>query len=273
MKIKDKVLKRIFDFYVFSNIHVAFAAFSLTKITLVTNGISENRSSLFVFFATLFSYNLIRFVRLNSIKSWYAEWVKSNRRKLLFLSLLAFIVLVYLLFNIRFKALLVLLPFGLFTLFYTFPIKRFALREKPGFKLFIIAISWAGITVLFPLVQNYFQLRLEDYLVFIQRFLFVFAITIPFDIRDLNYDSKNMRTLPQTVGISNSKKIAIISILLFMIIDFMLDISNKIKVVDFVVVLMSMFFIYRSSTKKSKYYTSFVIEAIPILWVVLLYIF
>ena len=31
-------------------------------------------------------------------------------------------------------------------------------------------------------------------------FTFILAITIPFDIRDLNYDSENLKTLPQIVG-------------------------------------------------------------------------
>lgn len=71
------------------------------------------------------------------------------------------------------------------------------LRNIPGLKLFLIAFSWAGITVLFPLIQNYMSIRITDWITFIQRFLFVLVITIPFDIRDINYDNNELKTLPQ----------------------------------------------------------------------------
>lgn len=43
-------IKKIIDFYVFSNIHVAFATFCLVKITLLNIGVSENMTAWFVFF-------------------------------------------------------------------------------------------------------------------------------------------------------------------------------------------------------------------------------
>jgi len=269
MKSIKQFFKKIFDFYVFSNIHVALASFSLTKLTLLRIGISDNITPLFVFFSTLLSYNFIRFYRLNTIKSWYNNWVKENLNSLIAVSLFSLIALLFLIFQIRLKALFVLFPFSLFTFLYVFPIKKISLREKPGIKLLLIAISWAGITVFFPLVQNYMQLRFVDYLVFIQRFFLVFALTIPFDIRDLPYDNKEMRTIPQMFGVKTAKLLALFAITLFILLDFIINSTNQIKIIDFIIGLLTAYLVLNMDIKKSKYYTSFVLEGIPILWLIL----
>lgn len=261
-------LKKIFDFYVFSNLHVALATFSLTKISLLEIGISANTAPWFVFFSTLLAYILIRFLRLNTIKSWFTNWFIANKNYLVFISFISLVFLVYFTFKIRLKALLILFPFVLFTVLYTFPVKRFSLREKAGIKLFLIAISWAGITVLFPLVQNYIQLRTTDYLTFLQRFLFVFAITIPFDIRDLQYDKKEMQTIPQVFGVKKSKILSISILILFFLLDFIKKTPNQIIITDFIISIIAIILIYYMKVNRNKYYTSFFIEAIPILWLI-----
>ena len=271
METKKKILtqlKKIFDFYVFSNLHVALATFSLTKITLLEIGISDNVAPCFVFFSTLFAYNLIRFSRLNTIKSWFTNWFILNKNYLLFITLISLVFLMFFALKIRLKAILLLFPFTLFTLFYTFPVKRFALREKAGIKLFLIAISWAGITVLFPLVQNYIQLRTSDYLTFLQRFLFVFAITIPFDIRDLQYDKKEMQTIPQVIGVEKSKILSVSVLILFFLFDFIKNTPQQIKITDFIISVIAIVLIYNMKINRNKYYTSFFVEAIPILWLI-----
>ncbi len=266
---KTSIFKKNFDFYIFSNIHVALAAFCLTKITLLEVGISDNTAPFFVFLATLISYNMIRLMRLNSIKSWFNNWFVTHQKHILILLLLAFLPLLYLLFQIRLKPLLVLFPFALFTLLYTFPVSKFSLREKPGVKLFLIALSWAGITVFFPLVQNFMQLRDVDFITFLQRFLFVFAITIPFDIRDLQYDKESMKTIPQQIGIQNSKRLAIILIVLFFILEFFKTSDLQSIIIVFLISVLSILLIYKMIIKRSKYYTSFFIEALPIVWLLL----
>ncbi len=263
-------LKKIFDFYVFSNLHVALAAFALTKITLLEIGISDNVAPWFVFFSTLLAYNLIRISRLNIIKSWFTDWFITNKKYLLFISFISLMFLVYFTFKIRFKALLVLFPFTLFTLFYTFPVKRLSLREKAGIKLFLIAVSWAGITVLFPLAQNYIQLRATDYLTFLQRFLFVFAITIPFDIRDLQYDKKEMQTIPQVFGVEKSKILSISVLILFFLFNLLKQVQPQLKISDFLISIIAIILIYNMKVDRNKYYTSFFIEAIPVLWLIFL---
>ncbi len=266
-------LKNIFNFYIFSNIHVAFATFCLVKITLFEVGISDAIAPLFVFFSTLVSYNIIRMLRVSTIKSWFTIWYAKNRKNIYLLTSVSSAFLIYFLFQLRLKAILILAPFTLLTLFYVFPIAKFSLRERARMKLFLIAISWAGITVLFPLVQNYLILRNIDYITFLQRFLFVFAITIPFDIRDLKYDKPSLNTIPQVIGIKKSKYLAIAILFIFILLEIFKHLFFHFSFVPetLFVFILSVWLIYNVSVDKNKYYTSFFMEAIPVFWYFIIY--
>ena len=267
---KNKLLTKVFDFYIFSNIHVAFATFSLVKITLLNIGILKNTSAWFVFFSTLLSYNIIRLLRLDSIKNWYNIWIKNNIKPLYFINSLSLISIIYLSFYLHLKSVIVLFPFVLATLFYTFPLKKYSLRNIANLKLFLIAFSWAGITVLFPLSQNYITPRTIDYFVFLQRFLFIIVITIPFDIRDLDYDSKKLRTLPQQIGIKKTKIFGLALLLIFNIIEFLKPTTEQALFSTCLITLISAVFLIYSNQKQSKYYSAFFIESIPIIWFLLI---
>ncbi len=264
-------IKNIINFYIFSNIHVALVAFCLTKITLLNVGISENATAWFVFFSTLVSYNLIRFLRIETIKKWFQEWFESNKKPLYILTAFSLLFLIYFTFQLRLKALFVLSPFSLFTLFYVFPIKKYSLRNVAGLKLFLIAVSWAGITVLFPLVQNYIMPRTVDYINFLQRFLFVVAVTIPFDIRDFDYDAKSLQTLPQQIGVEKSKFIGILFLLLFFFLEFFKsDLTSQNLLSILLITVVSSILLLKANINQSKYYSAFFVESIPILWFLLI---
>ncbi len=267
---KMQRIKNIIKFYIFSNIHVALATFCLTKITLLEIGISENKTPLFVFFATLVSYNCIRFLRIEKVSNWFQKWFELNEKYLYVLTGLSLLLLIYFAFFLRLKALVVLLPFSLFTLFYVFPLKKYTLRNIAGLKLFLIAISWAGVTVLFPLIQNFITPRAIDYITFIQRFLFVTVITIPFDIRDFEYDSKNLKTLPQQVGIQKSKFVGVLLLLLFFFLEFFKNTMSSNSIITLlIIVIISAILLVKSTTNQHKYFSAFFVESIPIIWFLL----
>jgi hypothetical protein len=263
-------LLKIVDFYIFSNIHVSFVAFFLVKITLITIGISENISAWFVFFSTLLSYNIIRFLRVSDIKNWYNLWIKQHLKMLYSISIISVIALVYLTFQLRLKAILILIPFSLATLFYVFPLKRYSLRNVAGLKLFLIAFSWAGITVLFPLVQNYMSLRSVDWIVFIQRFLIIIVLTIPFDIRDMNYDVSKLKTLPQQLGIQKTKHFGLVLLIVFFFLEFIKPVEEKQLIIVLLISFLSGFILLKATNTQNKYYSALFVEAIPIVWYLLM---
>lgn len=267
--------KRLFQFYIFGNIHVAIATFCLVKITLLQYEIIENKTAMFVFFSTLVSYNLIRFLRISDIANWFSDWLRRNRKLLYLLTIISAVSVGYLIFQLKFNALLWLSPFVVFTFFYgvSLPIKNKPLRKFAGMKSFLIAISYAGITVLFPLVQNDVEINIQVWIVFMQRFLFISMIIIPFDIRDLHVDSKSLKTLPQLFGVKMTKILGFIFGLIFVLLEFLKSsfVMNQLIIVLIVTVISSLFLIY-SKENQSKYYSSFWVESLPIFWFLLVYI-
>lgn len=267
---KDNLLTKLFNFYIFSNIHVAFAAFCLVKITLLNIGVSENKIAWFVFFSTLLSYNIIRLLRLSSITNWHQLWIVSNKNALYFLVLSSAFIILYLSFTLRLKAILILIPFSIATLFYAIPFKKYSLRNLPGFKIFLIAVSWAGITVLFPLVQNYITLRVVDYITFFQRILFVIVITLPFDIRDLDFDSDSLKTIPQSIGINKTKIFGALLLIILFIVGFLKPTEEHAIWTTFIITMFTGFILYKTTKKQSKYHSAFFVESLPILWYLLI---
>jgi 4-hydroxybenzoate polyprenyltransferase len=83
------------------------------------------------------------------------------------------------------------------------------LRDLPYLKIFLIALSWAWITVLGPVTLKEEPFSWSILLMLLERACFVFAITIPFDIRDLALDqSAEVDTLPAYWGMNTAKNIA-----------------------------------------------------------------
>jgi len=269
-----RYLKKLFNFYIFGNLHVALASFSLTKLSLLTQQNSANTIPLFVFFATVLSYNYIRLMRIKTIKSGYYNWISHWRVYLILLSVLTSIACAFLIVQIRWQALLSLIPFALLTGFYVLPpviSKKMNLRTLPGFKIFLIAFTWAGITVLFPLAQ-YGMENKPIFWLFFQRFLFVFVLTLPFDIRDVTYDSATLKTLPVWLGIKNVKVLGLIVLGLFLFVEIAILKPANQEVEIFIALCLGVLLL-RSSTKKSQYYYAFWVEGIPIFWLVLYYMF
>ena len=267
-----QVLRRSFEFYVFGNIHVALAAYCLTKISFIQFEISNQSLANFVFFSTILSYNMIRLLQLNEINSMMAIWIKANKRSLIALNSLALMLCVYYLLNFSLVEIIVLLPLLLATVFYVIPFKKkfSGLRNIPGLKLFLIAITWTGLTLYLPLFSADLNTSQQVLISGAQRFLFIIAITIPFDIRDAQFDLPELHTLPQVIGINNSKIIALIALALIVVADFWIPHENtNLLWIDVFIMSLSMLMIVFTGMKQSRFYTAFWIESLPILWYLL----
>ncbi len=269
-----QIMKRLFDFYIFSNIHVAVGAFCFVKITLLSFGISENETALFVFFSTILSYNFIRFMDLPLKETVFGIWFYKNKKHLLLISFISGIFCLFYLIGFEKLALFVLAPFVVMTVFYgmKLPKKAFSLRRIPGLKIFVIAFCFAGITVLFPLAQNKIEFSLQVVSLFLQRLFFVILITLPFDIRDINYDSKILKTIPQIFGVRIAKIIGVSLLFAVLILTYYYHLEKNMEF--YIVVLINLFAVVLllfSKSNQPKYYSSFLVEALPIIWYVLLY--
>ncbi len=275
-------LKKIIDFYIFSNIHVALAGFFLTKITLFKFGISNSLTPLFVALSIVVSYNFIRFFEIKTNRlHWFKSWFVNYKNQLLLLSIVSTLLLNYLVFFTEFnlQSIYILLPFAFMTFFYVVPFFKtkkieFSFRNFPSIKIISIAISWAGITVFFPLYEAEFEFNATVYLEFVQRFLFLIAITIPFDIRDVYVDEKFLKTLPQVIGVNHSKMIGYILLLLMILSEFYIHKNTDYNSFILLVIgIIAAAFLGFSSPRRTRFYTGFWIEGIPILWYGLIVLF
>ncbi|VAW22831.1 hypothetical protein MNBD_BACTEROID04-1895 [hydrothermal vent metagenome] len=99
-------------------------------------------------------------------------------------------------------------------------------------------------------------------------------MALPFDIRDVNIDSTILKTIPQTFGIPTSKAIGYVLLIVFVGLEFF---KNKDSFIDILIIILisiiTALFLRFSSPKKSRYYTSFWVELIPVMWLVLMVLF
>ncbi len=277
-----KLFRKIVVFYVFSNIHVALAGFSLTKITLIGFGLADNLTPLFVAFSILLSYNFIRFYEIkDGGLNWFKDWFFMYIKELLALMIFSIFGLGYISFFTEFnlKSILILFPFAFMTFFYAVPLFKIgklevSFRNFPMIKIFSIAIAWAGISVFFPLEEVNYQFTSAVYLEFFQRILFLLAITIPFDIRDVEADSKSLKTLPQTLGITNSKILGTLCLIGFLLLEtFKENFTYAGLLIVLIVSMITALFLWFTSSKQSRFYTGFWVESVPIIWLGLLVCF
>jgi 4-hydroxybenzoate polyprenyltransferase len=125
---------------------------------------------------------------------------------------------------------LILIPMGILSTTYVIPIIPFykncpSLRDLPYLKIFIIGLVWSLIIVGLPMLdtQSILKINTKLILALTQNFLFIIAITLPFDVRDLKFDEIiNLKTIPRLIGVKNSILLAEILLLISIIILFFL---------------------------------------------------
>jgi 4-hydroxybenzoate polyprenyltransferase len=167
----------------------------------------------FTFFATLFTYNFQRRVGNLHVSNAFS---RVERLLMLagFTGMLAFVMKLRL-HQIIFLALAGALSIGYAYPFFKYQGKKLSLREVPYLKLWLILIVWSISTVLVPLYQ---RIEPAELLLFsLQQFLFVLGLTIPFDIRDLRWDSPQLHTIPQVFGLRKARYLAMTSLALALI--------------------------------------------------------
>ncbi|MGB3776126.1 MAG: hypothetical protein WA951_12800, partial [Leeuwenhoekiella sp.] len=146
------------------------------------------------------------------------------------------------------------------------------LRTAPTIKIFVIAAVWAGATVYLPKIILDLDWGMEIAMILMQRFLFVLALILPFEIRDLAHDDKKLATLPQLLGIQKSIMVGYSILIMAGVLNLAYNGVNDLPVVAVFIILTGLA-IYYSKKLQNKYYASFWVEGIPIYcWVVSLFI-
>lgn len=274
------LLKQIFNFYIDSSIHVALAVFALSWVTLLEFGIPYDRAVLyFIFFASITGYNFVKYFGLARFHHRsLTNWLKLIQ----VFSLMCFIGMCYFALKLELISLVVILGFGVVTFLYAIPFlpnkilydKHKNLRNVSGLKVYIIALVWAGVTVVLPLLNNHVPLDTNVVVTGFQRFVFVTVLMFPFEIRDLIYDSLKLATIPQQIGIKNTKMVGVLLLMLFFLLEFLKPQLNVEHTVSLLITMfVTLMFLIFANRNQGRYYSSFWVEGIPLVWLLLLLVF
>ncbi|HUH28099.1 hypothetical protein [Gelidibacter sp.] len=275
-----KRLKPLFDFYINSSIHVALAVFSMTYVTLLELNLPTDWPLLFfAFFSTITGYNFVKYFGMAKFHHRrLAGWLKVIQ----LFSLICFLLMLWFLFQLKPKTIIYIGIFGLVTFLYAIPFlpKRYFmdqqqnLRNIGGLKVYVIALVWAGVTVLLPIFDANGVFNTDAWLMTMQRFLLVMLLMLPFEIRDLKYDSLKLATVPQKIGVKNTKLMGVAVGMFFFALEFLkAEWRVKLMALTMAVTLITLLFIVFADKKKSDYYSSFWVESVPIIWLILHLVF
>lgn len=213
-----------------TNLFISIAAVALTFETQVQLGMKPQLHPylLLIFFATLFEYNLHRLITVitnkEALNTDKHRWVKQHLFLFYMVVVISVIGFLWAVLYADKKVLFALGPIGLITIFYSVPVFKtkkniFRLREIPCLKIFLISFVWSSSTIFLPVIQSAATHNITNIMVMlVERFLFVFAITIPFDIRDMKADERQgLKTIPVLIGKTSALIVANIILLLFLI--------------------------------------------------------
>ncbi len=227
--------------------------------------------------------------KITSRKKWIAHYKKELRLITIVTSLLSFILIIKLDLVFYFSPLIII------ALFYTFSITRIlkiifpkysyfqkknyilfqkTIRDIPFLKIFIIIFCWTYLTFFFPLIYYNIGFSFDVIIHSFIRGFFLFAITIPFDIRDVKFDKT--LTIPSFFGIKQSKYISYFFLFLCEVLSLLLFIYKSIDFSTFLALYItfeiSLLFIFFIKKNSKELYFSFYIEGLSILMFILVYI-
>lgn len=284
-----KAFFSILDFLLFSNLFIAFCAVAQGLVTYFLLKVpADNYVLAFVFFSTLVIYNLSMLLSKpkEPQKSPFkrVRWIFSHHRLTISMTLIGILCVVPIgILYLSFQAKLLMGFVGLISIAYNFPFlsinqKKIGLRNLPGIKLFLIAFVWAISCVMLPIIElenNHFIIvpLSETLLLVAKRFLFICAITIPFDIRDLFQDKLyELKTIPVMLG---EKKAWIFCMMLLVACMLLLILFTKEINLDVIglslTLLLTGWLIFKSNLKRNEYYYFLFLDGTMILQCAILF--
>lgn len=203
---------------IYGNLLVSFSAGILTFGVSTYQGFQmAHLLGVCAFFATLFIYNLQRLMRFDHVKiqqSARHTWLVKNKSIMVFFCVSGVFgaIISYIFLGIE-SDLLLIIGLSIIGFLYAFSgLNIKALREVPIIKIYLISAVWALVSVFWPAFRQD-DLNQDTILLMFSVGFYVFAATIPFDIRDLIYDSASQKTIPQLVGVNFSRILGIASLL------------------------------------------------------------
>jgi len=258
------MIQRILNFYLKSSLHVglSIAAFSWLSFLQLKMAV-DTFLLMYIFCASVVAYNFMKYAQ---------HWIKDELFKLTFIKIITVISITGVLlcvFKIKYEvvvlsALLALLIYG-----YSYPvskhIKKF--RQTPLIKWLVITFIWATVSFIFPLLSVNASMAFDMILFeFVQRMVWVLALIIPFEIRDIEDDCQSGGSMIQRIGVMRAKIVSIILLILFFSLRNL--IYTQISVVNLLIYISLIIMLLFTQKNQGRYYSSLMVESLPMLWLI-----
>lgn len=268
-----RIFKQILNFYINSSIHVGLSCYALVRMTQYMFHIPSDESvANFAFFGTIMGYN---FVKYDALTRTHKLELRKELKLIVLFSFCSFLLAGYYFFQLQRIVQVISVAFLGILLLYTlpfFPNKKNA-RNWAGVKIYIVALCWVGVTIILPLLNANVSVGSDFYFKCVQRFILIFVLVLVFEIIDLKNDDPHLQTVPQQIGVKHTKILGYILLIVFCGLEFL---NSRINgnfqsvplqlVLIFVVAIVVALFLAFANENRSKYYTSFWVESIPIFW-------
>jgi len=288
-----KLFQPALDFLLFSNIFMSLCAVAQGLVTFYLIGSRPVMPVLVLLFtSTLGIYNFC--ILIINVKdpgqSPYkrVRWFYAHYRLMVTFTIVALLSLVPLFFLMSAEARILLMFLSVLSFFYGIPLfslsgQKFGLRNIPGLKPLLITLVWTMSTVLLPVLEaehnHLVAVSMRALTILIaKRFLFIAALTVPFDIRDLFQDKQSgLKTVPTVWGEKNAYLFCQLLLAGYIVLLFLFENSGPVSYwgnSDFwaltLTALLTGWLIFKSSREKNEYYYFFYLDGVLILQFVLL---
>ena len=276
-----------FEFLVFSHILIALCAAGQGLLTFIL----LQRPTIYwpilciLFFATLFTYNfrvILHYSRLNDAgaSSKRVAWIARHKLASSVIGIIALFAVVPFIFYLHLRTIIPLLVLGVLTIAYSFPFlqsKSAGLRQVPILKIFLIALIWASSSVLLPVMEIAPDLAPNRLLMLLaKRFIFVLALTLPFDIWDIKTDRiHKLITFATLLGERWTKTLSIALLLIDLALVYIFDYHLDVAVFSglWTTFLIASAFVVYATSRRSDFYYLFFMDGLMLLQPCLIFAF
>ncbi|MBT8190077.1 MAG: UbiA family prenyltransferase, partial [Bacteroidia bacterium] len=269
--------KSFLDLFIYSSFLIALGVTLFTLESFIISGEEINTVYLqLIFWSTILIYSLHRIIGVNHIKedkfAGRFILIRSMTSLLKVIAFISIICLIYVSSRLSRELIYIIIPAGFLSLLYVLPVfgsRR--MRDIHFIKIFLIALVWAYCCGIIPVMDTHGNsLSPIGYLLFLEKFIFILAITLPFDVRDLDIDKyENVKTLASLLGINKTYLLSNILLCVGMIIlVYILNLAGLgILAITGAVISYGLTFwaVYLSRNKQSDYYFSGLLDAMIIL--------
>ncbi|MDB5152151.1 MAG: hypothetical protein JWR54_902 [Mucilaginibacter sp.] len=286
-----KLLRATFDFLLFSNVFMSLCAVAQGLLTFYLIGSKPVFPVLGLLFTStlgIYNFSILISKPKQPEKSPYLRirWFFSHYRLMVTFTIVSLLSLVPLFFLISTASKLLLIFLAILSFSYGLPLftvgeQKFGLRNIPGLKLFMISLVWTMSCVLLPILESQAMrlttVSMRDTTILIaKRFLFIAALAIPFDIRDLFQDKQfGLKTIPVAWGEKNAYLFCQVLLAGYLVLLFLF--RNNGFNTDFwaltLSVILAGWLIFKSKWEKNEYYYFFYLDGVLILQYVFILIF